>query len=338
MDAAKSPTRMLASAVSAWPGPSPCAAGRHRRQTQPSQRSRFRAARPSSIATFSAGFTLVELLVVIAIIGVLIALLLPAVQAAREAGRRTQCQNNLRQIGHAAHLYDNTLGQLPYARVGGDHGEASTFVALLPCLEQEGLFRRYQQQLGPFAGTNAEISGLRLSVFICPTMALPDAAETPGYASYGISTGSDYCRYPLRIADAQPDPTNHNGAIIDPVRGHTSIAHIANADGSSNTVMIGELDYGLTNMAQRTGGSMVGGSTQWARAYPGTTWCSMAGVFNSDRLITGFLEWETFRSDHSGGAYFLFVDCSVRFVRDTATPDVLKHLAEREDGQVVSLD
>ncbi|MGD9645930.1 MAG: DUF1559 domain-containing protein [Pirellulales bacterium] len=285
-----------------------------------------------------AGFTLVELLVVIAIVGLLVAMLLPAVQAAREAARRTQCQNNLRQIAHAAQQYDHNNGQLPYARVGGDHGEASAFVALLPSLEQEGLYRRFDQTLGIFEATNAEISSLKLSVFICPSMALPDAAETPGYASYGISTGSGYCRYPLRIADLQPDPTNHNGAIIDPIRGHTSIADISNSDGTSNTILVGELDFGLTNIAQRTGGGIVGGSTQWARAYPGSTWCSMAGVFNSDRLITGFLEWETFRSDHSGGVFFVFVDSSVRFVRDTAQPDLLKHLAEREDGQIVSLD
>src|SRR5437660_12509984 len=97
------------------------------------------------------GFTLVELLVVIAIIGVLIALLLPAIQKVREAANRTQCANNLKQLGLAFHAYHETMGQLPHSRCGaegsfGGQGNDSKSWAwtafLLPYLEQDNLYRQ----------------------------------------------------------------------------------------------------------------------------------------------------------------------------------------------------
>ncbi|HZN35700.1 MAG TPA: DUF1559 domain-containing protein, partial [Pirellulaceae bacterium] len=92
-----------------------------------------------------AGFTLVELLVVIAIIGVLVALLLPAVQAAREAARRSSCQNNLKQIGLATHNFHDVYNQLPPLRV--NNNRATWFVLIMPYMEQENIERlwRYDQ-------------------------------------------------------------------------------------------------------------------------------------------------------------------------------------------------
>src|SRR5262245_9143676 len=87
------------------------------------------------------GFTLVELLVVIAIIGMLIALLLPAVQAARESGRRTSCQNNLRQMGVGIHNYHDTKRLLPPSRRGPQH--ATWFVLILPYAEQNALYDQW---------------------------------------------------------------------------------------------------------------------------------------------------------------------------------------------------
>src|SRR5690349_14198199 len=89
------------------------------------------------------GFTLVELLVVIAIIGVLVAILLPAVQSAREAARRAQCTNNLKQIGLAFHQYDEVQKRLPPASRDDDDLWGSAFVRLLPFVEQTSLFEQY---------------------------------------------------------------------------------------------------------------------------------------------------------------------------------------------------
>src|SRR5262245_38816439 len=93
------------------------------------------------------GFTLVELLVVIAIIGVLVALLLPAVQAAREAARRSQCQNNLRQIGLATQNFHDTNNYLPPLRIAGAEGWASYWVLIMPYIEQSNLQAAWNLQL-----------------------------------------------------------------------------------------------------------------------------------------------------------------------------------------------
>src|SRR5262249_51915486 len=126
------------------------------------------------------GFTLIELLVVIAIIGVLIALLLPAVQAAREAARRAQCTNNLKQLGLALHNYESSTGSFPYAfawqwcspasaslcgGVGNHHGP---LVALLSFMEQTSVFNAYNSTVAMFEDANATVSGTNISFLWCP--------------------------------------------------------------------------------------------------------------------------------------------------------------------------
>jgi prepilin-type N-terminal cleavage/methylation domain-containing protein/prepilin-type processing-associated H-X9-DG protein len=99
-------------------------------------------------------FTLIELLVVIAIIGVLVALLLPAVQAAREASRRSKCQNNLKQLGIACHNHENTYKKLPYANKADVLDSYNWMHLLLPYIEQQGLHDLYANLGGPIAQTN----------------------------------------------------------------------------------------------------------------------------------------------------------------------------------------
>ncbi len=274
---------------------------------------------------------------VIAVIGMLIALLLPAVQAAREAARRAACQNNLKQIGLAMHQHDGAWHRLPPA-VPKDHATlASAFVSLLPYMEEGALHGEYDFSIGPDEGANVAVTNTSLPVFLCSSMALPGDARPEGAGSYGVSTGSGYSRYPNNPYTGDPVPNSHNGAIIDPARGKTTIAKISAADGASKTFLAGELDYGLENLLAKSGGKAgPGGSTRWAFAYPGITWCSTAGVFNSDKLVTGFLEWETFRGDHPGGVMMLFVDGSVRFVEESATPSNLAALAASNDGVVLN--
>jgi len=141
-------------------------------------------------------FTLVELLVVIAIIGILIALLLPAVQAAREAARRSQCTNNLKQIGLALHNYHDVQRSFPlgaYTGVGPVYGHLSGTnwrTEILPYLEQGALYSKltfdgsaFSGWSGlPFSGGNVALSGLKLDVYLCPSSLIlsstPPARQT----------------------------------------------------------------------------------------------------------------------------------------------------------------
>ena len=113
------------------------------------------------------GFTLVELLVVLAVIGLLLALLLPAVQSAREAARRMQCQNNLRQIGVAFHNYHDQVGGLPF---GWDTHGTGWSALILPQLEQQTLYDRliFAESANWGAVPNQDAAGTLLPVFRCP--------------------------------------------------------------------------------------------------------------------------------------------------------------------------
>jgi len=181
------------------------------------------------------GFTLVELLVVIAIIGILIALLLPAVQAAREAARRTQCNNNLKQMGLAMHTYNDTHGVFPPDAIFKASGPGCPGpwpplpywgwgTPLLPFLEQKPLY----DFLGPKTQTvqaATDTNGLQaeLSVYLCPSDTLQRPAINTNYAGkYGKSnyvlsaSMNECCGYTVRFADF--------------------------LDGTSNTMVIGERD------------------------------------------------------------------------------------------------
>ncbi len=146
------------------------------------------------------GFTLIELLVVIAIIAVLVSLLLPAVQSAREAARRTQCLANLKQIGLAIHNFHDAKKKLPS---GGRPVASSTtrigaFVSLLPYLEQSVLYDKYDSSVSWGVAVNLPVSSTRLTVFECPSAPAksqldhnPDGV-TPGAPWVGIVANGDY--------------------------------------------------------------------------------------------------------------------------------------------------
>src|SRR5262249_50037750 len=135
-----------------------------------------------------AAFTLIELLVVIAIIAILIGLLVPAVQKVREAASRTQCQNNLKQIGIALHNYHGVKKCLPAA---ADANSFSAHVYLLSYLEQDPVYHTVQFDVAAASAANAAPRGNTLSVFLCP--ADPFNALPTGLAgsSYVANYGSD---------------------------------------------------------------------------------------------------------------------------------------------------
>jgi prepilin-type N-terminal cleavage/methylation domain-containing protein len=200
-------------------------------------------------------FTLVELLVVIAIIGVLVALLLPAVQTAREAARRMQCSNNLKQLGLAYHNYADTFGVLPPATMApGSHGPTS-FVMILPYVEQNPLF---SQLAGVGFGSNAVywmdsptagtarirplLNGHMVSTFRCPSTPMPKWRDVSAVEPARLMVAAY-----VNIAGSNiHESTDHNG----PNGGHCSAGGIVCGnvnrrfaeipDGTSNTLMMSE--------------------------------------------------------------------------------------------------
>lgn len=123
--------------------------------------------------TRSNGFTLVELLVVIAIIGVLVALLLPAVQAAREAARRTQCSNNLKQIGLSVLNFEDTFKYLPRSKFSSP-AATGVNITLLPYMEQRQISDKYDFNVSWTSAVNAELIKTPLKVFRCPSNPQPN--------------------------------------------------------------------------------------------------------------------------------------------------------------------
>ncbi|MGD9645955.1 MAG: DUF1559 domain-containing protein [Pirellulales bacterium] len=168
---------------------------------------------------YSAGFTLVELLVVIAIIGVLIALLLPAVQAAREAGRRLSCSNNLKQIGLAQHNFHDTKGHFAGSlRPPGltNAPRISWITYLLPYFEQPAVFNRYDQKLNWHQDPNRALVGTNISMLLCPSTpqadmyldgAPDDSTWTPFAAvtDYSPITGVERRLFQAGLADQWGD-------------------------------------------------------------------------------------------------------------------------------------
>src|SRR3984957_8772201 len=291
-------------------------------------------------------FTLIELMVVIAIIGILISLLLPAVQAAREAARVTQCRNNLKQIGLAIHNYHDINRTFPNADPGGGSDAdssismASTFVAILPYMEQAANYQHYNFALQNTDPGNQAVVSQRLPFYICPTAVLRrevpynaagdpcgDFAEAPG--TYAVSVGSQpYDQYWSYFG--HPRPTL-NGAIVysDSTDGISRMRDVT--DGLTNTVLIGESAWNISGFSTSPSCNkgQNWGYTYWANPYPASTGYNTSAPFNPSTYI--LLDPNTFdqtlmrfRSDHpAGGVNFVFCDGSVRFLMQDVDQSVL---------------
>ena len=290
------------------------------------------------------GFTLVELLVVIAIVGSLVALLLPAVQAARESARKMSCQNNLKQVGLATQSYHDVNQQLPPARVKIDVASINihegALLHLLPYLEEGNKFVQYNPLLGTSHPDNAGVVETIIPTYLCPSMTFELKAGKPAPGSYGSSTGTgrpwdiiDMAQ--LRgvalppgfdLSELAPSYGLHNGAIVSRP-GVVSFKNVT--DGLSHTFAFGEMDY--------FGGQEPDGP-QWAGGYITNSQAATWGPFNpedppQDPALKG--QYATaFRSDHPGGVHFVMVDGSVQFIHDGIDEIVLDALATRAGEEV----
>lgn len=346
------------------------------------------------------GFTLVELLVVIAIIGVLVGLLLPAVQSAREAARRMSCSNNMKQIGLALHNYHDMYKQFPLAVLGegpspsGWQRQASWLIRILPQLEQGGAVDGMTYGGTSFDLMNAtwaaparqwqSMDSLRVPGYSCPSSVLPKTWTFPTNAAtqalgapaaievqisdYAGNNGSHYRGGTLGQADETAE-WRRVGVIADngffgvkwrPGMGQNwpgTITRFATLlDGSSHTIAVGEQGafHGLDNdyraSAARGGmwscatGTHSGDLTNYVVTrfpinYSGDRWEAkssqgvVSGAWANNQYNTSWGN-TAFRSQHTGGAQFLFADGSVQFISESIQFDIYTALMDRYDGTV----
>jgi prepilin-type N-terminal cleavage/methylation domain-containing protein len=287
-----------------------------------------------------AGFTLVELLVVIAIIGILIALLLPAVQAAREAARRSQCLNNLKQLSLGLHNYHDAFKTFPPPGINSN--QMSWHVLLLPFIEQTALHDQFNFDAGYYTGAGKMPNSLtRVDAFLCPSNS-DDADERSaseqiggvyvftwhyfgvmGPFGYNTTMAQDYkCTGPTEAFGGWCT----QGAIVYP-NGQKIASFL---DGTSNTLLLGELAY--PDFAHRR---------SWVRGYysdtRGTLFPGSKNVrypINSEDIST----WnnDAFGSNHPGGCQFSIADGSGRLVSETIDMVVYRSIASRNGKEPVS--
>jgi prepilin-type N-terminal cleavage/methylation domain-containing protein len=298
-------------------------------------------------------FTLVELLVVIAIIGILVALLLPAVQAAREAARRMQCSNNLKQIGLAIHNFHDTFKTLPTTHTGGappNDKYGTWFVVILPFIEQASLYDQFDLQQAWDTGINpaaAALSGASVDAYQCPSRrargrmsdGTPQVGATGDYAAGSVATANYQHQWQsLDILFGPMVGAERNGIYY---KSRTNFA--STTDGLSNTLFVGEKHIFRDDLYK--GGSAGGSGDGNIYVTQTTGWYECHSVRQTDHpngLGRGPHDnrpnrIHTFGSWHPGVCQFVFGDGAVHAVPLTIDLTTLRNLGDRRDGNAVTI-
>lgn len=288
-------------------------------------------------------FTLIELLVVIAIIAILIGLLLPAVQKVREAAARTQCSNNLKQIGLAWHSFHDANGYFPFAGKNAcdsprnaavtdancipavapdppfppgvtdhrngpyDRNEWSWAYYILPYIEQDAIFR---------STSNTTINQTPVKTYYCPTRRPAILFNNQAKIDYAGSAG-----------------TGSNGMVVR--TGSARVDMAAVTDGTSNTIMVGERQLNVGNL---------GGTNDDNEPYVSPGWDSEIFRLSNtppapDTRVAGNTNGSNaFGSSHTGGFQVVMGDGSGRFIRFAVDAEQFRRAGIRNDGLTVNLD
>jgi prepilin-type N-terminal cleavage/methylation domain-containing protein/prepilin-type processing-associated H-X9-DG protein len=273
-------------------------------------------------------FTLVELLVVIAIIGILIALLLPAVQAAREAARRTSCLNNITQLGLASHNFEFHYEKLPPGVINPDgpirnepKGQhVSWIVKILPYIEQQVLASKFDLAAGAYAPVNAPVRAAQFGALQCPSSSIPmtNEAATVARSSY-VGCHHD--------SEAPIDKDNHGLLFLN-----SSVRYRDIYDGSTMTLLIGEA------LTSRDGLGWVSGTRATLRntskIEAGAPYLASSAPTEAEEQ-SGSLVVGGLGSHHPGGVNIGLADGSTRFISQTTDAQVLRQLGNRADGEIM---
>jgi hypothetical protein len=310
----------------------------------------------------------VELLVVIAIIGVLVALLLPAVQAARESARRSQCSNHLKQLGLGAQNFHDIYGVLPSNRLANNSAGPNVAwvtwaVIMLPYIEQQTYFQQWDITRS-YQSHPESVTKRAVPIYFCPSRRRPTERFSQENADGGPSGGlSDYAAC---AGNGTQDGVNANGVInanangamicarweldstqtrIVDWKGVVRLAIIT--DGTSNTFLIGEKHVRWLNAAGTA--RFVWGTADDRSVYTEhnhNNFRRMAGIGSDGQhyTIARFVESQSvqatdnrkFGSRHPGVCQFVLCDGSVKAIRDNIDVDTLTRLANREDGLAIT--
>lgn len=251
------------------------------------------------------GFTLVELLVVVAIIGILIGMILPAVQSVREAARRTACSNKLRQQGLALLNYESAFQRFPAGSQSMTNHSWATEV--LSYLEQPALYDQVNFELAWRDDANVKVLSTVLEVFSCPS----STNDYPGK--------TDYCGIRGSTLNGASD-IGRNGILFPESDRHRAVGIRDVKDGASNTIMVAE--------------AVVVGPSNF-----GFWGCGLHCVSHDDGPINFAVSADAVYSDiashHPGGAYAVFADGSTRFLSESLTVETVGAMCTRSNGEII---